>query len=151
MNTIPATINGPIRHRIGFTGLQLETSDGSGGVILVGTIARDLRRNQQDMLTAGEAAESARVRQTQVQTWIRHHRCIFVEELDGTARLPAWQFKTPLWEALPQIFEAIGTKDGWEALSFLETPTHLLEGATARAVIERGDLVRVFSLVRNGD
>jgi hypothetical protein len=110
-----------------------------------------LRLKQEDMLTAGEAADRERVGRAQVKTWIRNHRCIFVEELDGTARLPAWQFETPLWEALPQIFEAIGTTDGWEALSFLETPTHLLEGTTARTAVEQGHLARVLWLVQDGE
>jgi hypothetical protein len=151
MNVLSTQVDGPIRFRIGFMGLKLESSDGTGGVILVGTTARALRLHKEDMLTVAEVAQITRVFEARVECWIRRQRCIFVEGPDETLRLPAWQFITPMWDAMPKVFEVLGTTDGWEVLSFLETPTDLLGGRTARNAIEQGKLAEVLELVRDGD
>ena len=63
-------------------------------------------------------------------------------------RLPKWQFQEPLRSAIPELFKALGTKQAWSLLSWLETPLGSLAGRTPRAAIEHEELARVVDVAK---
>lgn len=65
-------------------------------------------------------------------------------------RLPRWQFDPAVWEALPELARALGTKDGWALLTFLESPLGGLNGLTPRQALEQGLLDQVIELAEHG-
>jgi hypothetical protein len=76
------------------------------------------------------------VDESTVVAWVRSGRCIGVT--DRTLALPRWQFDPSVWPAIQRIGERLGTKDGGQVLSFLETPAPALNGLTPRVALERG-------------
>lgn len=91
-----------------------------------------------DMITIREAAELTGVDDLQVTSWIRNGRCIGAATAQGRLMLPRWQFEPPLWFLIRDICDALGTTDGWELLTFVETSSGALDGLTPRTALEQG-------------
>lgn len=89
------------------------------------------------MVSAGDAAHLVGTNVRQIETWVRAGRCIGLVAQDGHLKLPRWQFDTAIWPLLPGISRALGTRDGWVTLSFLETPHPALDGLTPRSALEQ--------------
>lgn len=104
---------------------------------------RNQRLNAADMLSVAGAAMVSGTTVSAVRLWIERGRVIAIP-LRNTYRLPEWQFASTLWDAIPQLTQALGTNHGWTLLSFLETPLGSLGGWTPRQAIERGDLARLL-------
>ena len=100
------------------------------------------------MLSTDQAAELAGTTRSTVNAWIKRGRAIGLTQTKRGHRLPAWQFEPRLWDAIPQIAAALGSKDGWFVLAFLESPIGALDGATPRAAIEQGQIARVLEIAR---
>ena len=58
--------------------------------------------------------------------------------------MPRWQFEPRMWAALPRLSTALGTKEGWALLAFLESPHGALDGLSPRQAIEQGQAERVL-------
>jgi hypothetical protein len=50
-----------------------------------------------------------------------------------------------MWEALLHLSAALGTKEGWALLAFLESAHGGLRGRTPRQAIEQGEVARVIA------
>ncbi|MBV5332952.1 hypothetical protein JZU54_05210 [bacterium] len=88
------------------------------------------RINASDMVTTDEAAELSGTTRVTVNAWIKSGRCIGVSHLRRGFKMPKWQFE--------QLCESLGTTDGWQLLSFLETPLPALDDLAPRTALERG-------------
>lgn len=64
---------------------------------------------------------------------------------------PRWQFEPALQAALGPIADALGTKEGWALLAFLESPHGALLGRAPRQAIEQGQVDLVIRLARSED
>lgn len=91
-----------------------------------------------DMITIREAAALTGTDDSQVTSWIRHGGCIGVATAHGRIVLPRWQFEPPFLFFIRDICDALGTTDGWELLSFVETGSAALDGLTPRTALEQG-------------
>lgn len=107
--------------------------------------ARAERLRAADMVSVAEAAKTRGVAPATVRLWIEQGRAIALPLPRNVLRLPRWQFDPVIWDALPQLSEAL-TSTGRCLLSFLETPLGGLEGLTPRQSIEQGGLQRVLAL-----
>lgn len=106
---------------------------------------RALRLAAADMVSADEAAKIVGASASAIRSWIANGRAIGVSNANRL-RMPNWQFNTAIWDALPRVSSALGLKEGWPLLSFLESPHPGLGGATPRAALEQGQLERVLSI-----
>ncbi|MGO4393424.1 hypothetical protein AB4Z46_18880 [Variovorax sp. M-6] len=102
---------------------------------------RHERLQAADMITVTEAASLLNVDASTIATWINGRRCIGLAGLDGTLRMPRWQFEPSVWSAIQLVGGALGTEEPWPILDFLETPTPALEGLTPRMALERGTAI----------
>lgn len=112
---------------------------------------RQRRLDDGDMISTDEAADLTGTTRVTVNAWINKGRAIGLTQAKRGFRLPRWQFDSPLWDAVPRLSKALRTTDGWTLLAFLETPLGALDGATPRAMIERGEAQRVVELAAGGD
>ena len=96
------------------------------------------RMDAADMISTDEAAELAGTTRVTVNAWIKAGRCIGVAHLRRGLKLPRWQFEPAVWPVLQPLAKALGTHDGWQLLSFLESPAPALDGQTPRAALEQG-------------
>lgn len=96
------------------------------------------RMDAADMITTDEAAALAGATRVTVNAWIKTGRCIGVAHLRRGFKLPRWQFEPAIWPVLQPLAKALGTNDGWQLLSFLESPATALDGQTPRAALEQG-------------
>lgn len=108
--------------------------------------ARAERLRAADMVSVAEAAKTRGVAPATVRLWIEQGRAIALPAPRNVLRLPRWQFDPVIWDALPQLSEALTSTGPWRLLSFLETPLGGLEGLTPRQSIEQGGLQRVLAL-----
>ncbi|MDM0082908.1 hypothetical protein QTI17_20145 [Variovorax sp. J31P179] len=99
------------------------------------------RLGADDMITVTEAASLLGVDGSTIATWINGGRCIGLADPDGTLRAPRWQFEPFVWSAIQLIGRALGTREPWPILAFLETPTPALESLTPRVALERGTAI----------
>lgn len=100
-----------------------------------------------DMITVDEAASFMKVDVSTISAWTSGGRCIAVAGPDGEMRMPRWQFELLAWPSIQPIAECLGTKDAWQVLDFLETPTPALDGLTPRVALEQGTpLARVLAV-----
>lgn len=107
------------------------------------------RMEAADMITTGAAAKLAGTSVVTVNGWIKAGRCIGVTEARGGFKLPRWQFEPFIWPLLQPLGECLGTTDGWQLLSFLETPLIALDGQTPRTALEQGASVdRILTLAK---
>ena len=90
------------------------------------------------MINTDEAAELAGTSRVTINAWIKAGRCIGVSNLRRGFKLPRWQFESAVWPLLQPLSKSLGSSDGWQLLSFLETPSMALEGLTPRAALEQG-------------
>lgn len=98
-----------------------------------------------DMVSTDDAAAFAGVSRVTINAWIAKGRCIGLSQTKRGFKLPTWQFDPLLWEAIPKLSAALGVKEGWALLSFLESPNGALDGLTPRAAIEQGLIERVLA------
>ena len=90
------------------------------------------------MITTDAAAKLAGTSGVTVNRWIKAGRCIGVADPRSGFKLPSWQFEPFIWPMLQPLGECLGTTDGWQLLSFLETPLMALDGLTPRMALEQG-------------
>lgn len=101
------------------------------------------------MMTTDEAAALAGTSRVTVNAWIKSGRCIGVSNLRRGFKLPRWQFEPAIWPVLQPLAKSLGTSDGWQMLSFLESPATALDGQTPRAALEQGtSLERILALAK---
>ncbi|MFG6488234.1 hypothetical protein ACG04R_16225 [Roseateles sp. BYS78W] len=98
------------------------------------------------MLSPDEAAALTGTSEAAIESWIAEGRCIGLSQPGGPYRLPRWQFEPSFLPVVPKVAEALGTREGWALLAFLESPHSALDGATPRAAIERGEAERVLAI-----
>jgi hypothetical protein len=128
-------------------GAEPYLSIGETHALLAGSLAgRTARLAQADMISTEEAALLNGTSRVTVNAWIDKGRAIGLTQNKRGYRMPKWQFEPRLWDALPQLSAALGTKEGWALLAFLETPLGALQGNTPRAKIEQGKVERVLQL-----
>lgn len=102
--------------------------------------------NSPDMLTTDQSAELVGMTRVGIIDRINRGAAIGLTGPKRGYKLPKWQFEPLMWQALPSIIEALGSTEGWEIYSFLETPHGALDGATPRRAIEQGRMGEVFGL-----
>ena len=107
---------------------------------------RTERLNAADMVNTDEAAALAGTTRMTINAWIAKGRAIGLTQTRRGFRLPAWQFEPVLWDSLQKLSDALGTRDGWAMLNFLESSLGGLDGRTPRQAIEQGKLARVLEL-----
>jgi biotin operon repressor len=107
---------------------------------------RQARLDSADMLSTDEAGELVKASRVTVNAWINKGRAIGLTQTKRGYRMPRWQFEPRLWETLPKLSAALGTKEGWAVLGFLESPLGALQGLSPRQAIERGQAERVIEL-----
>jgi len=116
-------------------------------VLLAGSLAsRQQRLEAGDMLSTDEAAQLVGTNRVTVNAWIAKGRAIGLTQPKRGFRVPRWQFEPRLWDALPRLSAALGTREGWALLAFLESPHGGLEGLSPRQAIEQGQSERVIAL-----
>ncbi|MDD0814073.1 hypothetical protein PSQ39_05450 [Curvibacter sp. HBC28] len=108
--------------------------------------ARMARLLADDMLSTDMAANLVGTTRVTINAWISKGRAIGLTQTRRGFRLPRWQFEPALWDVMPQLSQALGTREGWALLSFLETPLGALGGQTPRQAIEQGQTARVLEL-----
>lgn len=119
--------------------------------LMAGSVAaRQRRLDAGDMVSTDQASEMTGTSRVTINAWITKGRAIGLTQVKRGYRMPAWQFNSPMWEVLPGLSQALGAKEGWALLSFLETPLGGLDGATPREAIERGMGDRVVELASRG-
>lgn len=96
------------------------------------------RINASDMITTGEAVLLSGISRVTINAWLKSGRCIGVKSLRSSTKIPKWQFEPYVFPVLQAVSEALATTDGWQMLSFLETPHVALGGLTPRIALEQG-------------
>ena len=99
---------------------------------------RRQRIQASDMISTDEAAELTGATRATINTWIKTGRCIGVTHLRRGFRVPKWQFEPYVFPVLQSVARALGTCDGWQLMSFLETPLDALDGLAPRTALEQG-------------
>jgi len=99
---------------------------------------RRQRINASDMITTDEAAELSGTTRVTINSWIKSGRCIGVAHLRRGFKMPKWQFEPYVFPVIQSLSDALGTTDGWQMLSFLETPHEALDGLAPRIALEQG-------------
>ncbi|MFT3664553.1 hypothetical protein [Piscinibacter sp.] len=107
---------------------------------------RQQRLRADDLISTDEAAALAGTSRVTVNAWIAKGRAIGLTQVKRGHRLPRWQFEPRLWDTLPQLSAALGTKEGWALLAFLESPHGGIGGITPRQAIEQGQAARVIQI-----
>ena len=108
--------------------------------------SRQQRLQAEDMMSTDEAAELVGTSRVTINSWIAKGRAMGLTQTKRGFRMPRWQFEPRVWDALPQLTAALGTKEGWALLVFLESPHGGLGGLTPRQAIEQGQAMRVIEL-----
>ncbi len=132
-----ATEPAPSRHG-SITGGPYATAAQTQALLRSGAQYRRDRMDAADMITTDEAAALAGSTRVTVNAWIKSGRCIGVAHLRRGFKLPRWQFEPAIWPVLQPLAKALGASDGWQMLSFLESPATALDGQTPRAALEQG-------------
>lgn len=96
------------------------------------------RINASDMITIDAAALLSGTSRVTINAWIKSCRCIGVAHMRSGIKIPKWQFEPSVFPELQAVSEALGAKDWWPVLSFLETPQLALAGLAPRIALERG-------------
>jgi hypothetical protein len=99
---------------------------------------RRYRLRAADMITIREAAALTGTDASMIASWIQNGSCIGVAIAPGRVVLPRWQFEPLFWFLIRDISDALGTKDGWQLLSFVEADAAALDGLTPRRALEQG-------------
>ena len=115
--------------------------------LMAGSLAaRMARLEADDMLSTDMAADLVGTTRVTINAWIAKGRAIGLTQTRRGFKLPSWQFEPALWDAVPQLSKALGTREGWALLTFLETPLGALGGQTPRQAVEQGHVARVVEL-----
>jgi hypothetical protein len=96
--------------------------------------ARIERLKAGDMVTTREAAELFSTPQATVDAWIAKGRAIGLTQARHGCRMPKWQFEPQVWAVMEELFQSLGTTDGWTMLSFLESSLGGLNGQPNSAI-----------------
>lgn len=106
------------------------------------------RLNSADMISVEEAGSLMGERDSTIRRWIAQGHCFAVTAPGWGTRLPRWQFEDHLLLWIRPISQALDAKsgNGWQVLSFLETPHEGLGGRTPRQALEQGDVDRVLAV-----
>jgi hypothetical protein len=96
------------------------------------------RINSSDMITTDEAALLSGTSRVTINTWIKSGRCIGVTHLRRGIKIPKWQFEPYMFPVVQAVSVALGATDGWQVLTFLETPHVALDGLAPRTALEQG-------------
>lgn len=115
-------------------------------LLKIGLKNRQTRLDADDMLTTDQAADLVGTSRVTVNAWISKGRAIGLTQIRRGFKLPVWQFQSQIWEILPQLTSALQSKEGWEILTFLETPHGALHGMTPRVALEQGNIDQVLKL-----
>lgn len=99
-----------------------------------------------DMISVAEAASLLGEDESAVRRWVEQSRCVALELPGHETRLPSWQFVGDLLLWIGPVSEELEASNGWQVLTFLETPQDCLEGRTPRAALEQGDVEEVLAL-----
>ena len=91
-----------------------------------------------DMITTDKAALLSGTSRVTINTWIKSGRCIGVTHLRRGIKIPKWQFEPQMFPAVQAVSVALGATDGWQVLTFLETPHVGLDGLAPRTALEQG-------------
>jgi hypothetical protein len=132
-----ATDTAQPRHDVA-TDSPYATAAQTAAVLRSGAQYRRERMEAADMITTDEAATLAGTTRVTINAWIKAGRCIGVAHLRRGFKLPRWQFEPAVWPVLLPLAKALGSSDGWQLLSFLESPATALDGQTPRAALEQG-------------
>jgi hypothetical protein len=117
---------------------QYASADQTRALLASGAEYRRIRIEAADMVTTDEAADLAGTSRVTINAWIKAGRCIGVSNLRRGFKLPRWQFEPTISPLLQSLSKTLGTTDGWQLLSFLETPSLALDGQTPRSALEQG-------------
>jgi hypothetical protein len=107
-------------------------------LLRLGAQYRRQRIDASDMITTDEAADLSGTTRVTINAWIKSGRCIGVTHLRRGFKMPKWQFEPYVFPVIHSLFEGLGTTDGWQMLSFLETPHEALDGLAPRIALEQG-------------
>lgn len=99
---------------------------------------RHQRISASDMVTTEEAAELSGTTRVTINAWIKSGRCIGITHLRRGFKMPKWQFEPYVFPVIQPLSKALGTTDGWQMLSFLESPHEALDGLAPRIALEQG-------------
>ena len=114
------------------------------------TVADGIPWDQQ--VRQAETGRSASTRQVQISTadsqrQIKCAQLVAERNKIESFKLPRWQFDPEIWSVIPLIAKSLGTTDGWQLLTFLESPSPALDGKAPRVALEQGVPVeRVLAL-----
>jgi len=114
------------------------TEEQTQALLRRGADYRRERISASDMVTTEEAAELGSTSRVTINAWIKSGRCIGLAHLRRGFKLPRWQFEPYVFAVIQPVSKALGTTDGWQLLSFLETPQPALDDLTPRLALERG-------------
>ena len=107
-------------------------------LLRLGAQYRRQRIDASDMITTDEAAILSGTTRVTINTWIKSGRCIGVTHLRRGFKMPKWQFEPYVCPVIRSLYDALGTRDGWQLLSFLEPPHDALDGLAPRIALEQG-------------
>ncbi len=100
------------------------------------------------MISVEEAASLVGEKDSTIRRWISQGHCIAVTAPGLGTRLPRWQFEDHLLLWIGPICRLLDAnwENGWQVLSFLETPHGGLAGRTPRQALEQGDVEGVLAV-----
>ncbi len=100
------------------------------------------------MISVEEAASLVGEKDSTIRRWISQGHCIAVTAPGLGTRLPRWQFEDHLLLWIGPICRLLDAnwENGWQVLSFLETPNGGLAGRTPRQALEQGDVEGVLAV-----
>jgi len=110
----------------------------TAALLRLGAQYRRQRIDASDMITTDEAAILSGTTRVTINTWIKSGRCIGVTHLRRGFKMPKWQFEPYVFPVIRSLYDALATRDGWQLLSFLETPHDALDGLAPRIALEQG-------------
>ena len=110
----------------------------TAALLRLGAQYRRQRIDASDMITTDEAAILSGTTRVTINNWIKSGRCIGVTHLRRGFKMPKWQFEPYVFPVIRSLYDALGTRDGWQLLSFLETPHDALDGLAPRIALEQG-------------
>ena len=99
-----------------------------------------------DMLTTDQGADLMGMTRAEIVDRIKRGAALGLVGPKRGYKLPRWQFEPLVWQSLARVSEALGSTEGWEVFSFLETPHGALAGATPRRALEQGRVEEALGL-----
>lgn len=98
---------------------------------------RHQRLQQADMINTNQVAALRGVTRTRVDQWRKSGKCIGIPKRSLCGYVfPIWQFDPEIFPAIHPITKALGTKDGWTVLAFLENGQGALGGQSPRDALK---------------